>query len=97
MAYYTYAIRVPDDVYTPKEHTIDELDAMQIPMDRRDTCKDYFAEFKKCIAVQHQNNNRFKTWRKQGESHCGYYFDHWAWCREVKAATAGVSGRMNSI
>lgn len=53
MAYYTYAIRVPDDVFTPKEHTIDELDAMQIPMDRRDTCKNHYAEFKKCIAVQH--------------------------------------------
>ena len=51
MAYYTYEIRKPDDVYTPKEHTEDELDAMQIPMDRRDGCKNFYGEFKKCIAV----------------------------------------------
>ena len=97
MAFYTYAIRVPDDVYEPKEHTQDELDAMAVPLDRRDGCKNFYAEFKKCIAVQHQNNTRFKTWRTKGEDHCGYYFDHWAWCREVKAAEAGVSGRMNSL
>ena len=97
MAFYTYDIRKPDDVYEPKEHTIDELDAMGIPMHARDGCKNYYAEFKKCIAVQHQNNLRFKTWRKKGQDHCGYYFDHWSWCREVKAAEIGVSGRATSI
>ena len=51
MAFYTYDIRKPDDVYEPKEHTIDELDAMAIPMHARDGCKNYYAEFKKCIMV----------------------------------------------
>ena len=45
-----YIIVEPDDVYTPKEHTAEELDALHIPLDRRDeTCKNYYAEFKKCI------------------------------------------------
>ena len=43
----------PDDKYTPKVHCREELDALKIPVDRRDTCKDYYAEFKKCIHVQH--------------------------------------------
>ena len=44
---------VPDDVFTPKKHEPEELDALKIPMDRRDACKDNYAEFKKCIMVQH--------------------------------------------
>ena len=81
MAYFYYDARIPDDKFTPKEHTQDELDAMLIPMDRRDGCKDFYAEFKKCIAVQHQTNSSMMTWKKVGKSHCGYYFDHWNHCR----------------
>ena len=61
MAYFYYDARIPDDKFTPKEHTQDELDAMLIPMDRRDGCKDFYAEFKKCIAVQHQTNSSMMT------------------------------------
>ena len=53
MAFFYYHAAVPDDKFEPKEHTQDELDAMMIPMDRRDGCKNYYAEFKKCILVQH--------------------------------------------
>ena len=51
MAFFSYDIRTPDDTFEPKVHTQDELDAMQIPMDRRDNCKDFYATFKKCIMV----------------------------------------------
>jgi hypothetical protein len=51
MAFFYYDARVPTDSYAPKEHTIDELDAMLIPMDRRDGCKNFYADFKKCIMV----------------------------------------------
>ena len=44
---------VPDDIFHPKEHSKEELDAMLIPMDRRDGCANNYAEFKKCIMVQH--------------------------------------------
>ena len=81
MAYFYYDACIPDDKFTPKEHTQDELDAMLIPMDRRDGCKDFYAEFKKCIAVQHQTHSSMMTWKKVGKSHCGYYFDHWNHCR----------------
>ena len=64
MAFFYYDVRgkwnsknlhltVPTDKYAPKEHMIEELDALKIPQDRRDGCKDYYAEFKKCIMVQH--------------------------------------------
>ena len=53
MAHWYYDIRKPDDVFEPKVHVQDELDAMKIPMDRRDGCKDFYATFKKCIMVQH--------------------------------------------
>ena len=43
----------PDDEFVPKTHIREELDALKIPPDRRDSCKDYYAEFKKCIHVQH--------------------------------------------
>lgn len=51
MAYFYFDARIPDDVFEPRKHTQDELDAMLIPMDRRDGCKDFYAEFKKCIMV----------------------------------------------
>ena len=40
---------VPTDEFVPKEHLREELDSLLIPIDRRDGCKDYYAEFKKCI------------------------------------------------
>jgi hypothetical protein len=51
MSFFYYDARVPSDEYKPREHTQDELDAMLIPMDRRDACKNNYAEFKKCIMV----------------------------------------------
>lgn len=96
MSFFYYDARKPDDVFTPRQHTQDELDAMLIPMDRRDGCKDNYAEFKKCIMVQHQTKSVFK-WKQAGREHCGYYFDHWNQCREVQAANLGLSTRMNSI
>ena len=42
---------VPMDEFKPKEHSREEFDALLIPMDRRDGCGDYYAEFKKCIQV----------------------------------------------
>jgi len=56
---------------------------MQIPMDRRDGCKNFYATFKKCIMVNHQSNKSVFAWKKTGREHCGYYFDHWNECREV--------------
>jgi hypothetical protein len=53
MALYYYGVRTPDDVFEPRKHSQDELDAMRIPMDKRDRCKDLYAEFKTCILVQH--------------------------------------------
>ena len=97
MALFYYDIRRPDDKFEPKMHSADELDAMQIPMDRRDGCKDFYATFKKCIMVQHQTNNGVFAWKKTGREHCGYYFDHWNECREVQSANVGLSTRMNSI
>ena len=56
---------------------------MLIPMDRRDGCKDYYVEFKKCIMVQHQTKPVLK-WKYYDMEYCGYYFDHWNYCRELK-------------
>ena len=53
MAFFYYHVAIPDDVFKPKEHSQEELDALLIPIDRRDGCGDFYAEFKKCIAVQH--------------------------------------------
>ena len=83
MALWYYDIRVPNDKFEPREHTQDELDAMQIPVDRRDSCKDFYATFKKCIMVQHQTNQGIMKWKKTGRENCGYYFDHWNHCREI--------------
>ncbi len=51
MSFFYYDVRVPDDVYKPHVHCREELDALKIPMDRRDTCRDFYADFKKCIAI----------------------------------------------
>ena len=54
MALFYFQPRIPDDVYTPpKQHTQDELDALRVPMDKRDRCKDMYADFRKCITVVH--------------------------------------------
>lgn len=59
MSFFYYDARVPTDTYKPRQHTQDELDALLIPMDRRDGCADNYAEFKKCITVQHQTKGFF--------------------------------------
>lgn len=92
MSYFFFDARVPTDTFEPRKHTQDELDAMQIPLDRRDGCKDHYAEFKKCIMVQHQTKGAF-SWKSSGREHCGYYFDHWNWCREVRMAENGLQTR----
>ena len=97
MALFYYDIRKPDDKFVPKEHTQDELDAMQIPMDRRDGCKDFYATFKKCIMVTHQSSTNPMAWKKNGRENCGYYFDHWNQCREVQSATLGYSSTANTF
>jgi len=92
MSFFFYDARVPTDSYEPREHTQDELDGMLIPMDRRDTCGNYYAEFKKCILVQHQTKGVL-SWKSAGRDHCGYYFDHWNQCREVRQANVGLQSR----
>ena len=81
---------VPDDVYEPKTHVAQELDALKIPMDRRDGCKDFYADFKKCIMVQHQTKGVLK-WKRADQENCGYYFDHWNYCREKKSHELGMT------
>ncbi len=83
MAYFYYHGAIPDDVFKPKEHSQEELDALLIPMDRRDGCGDFYAEFKKCIAVQHQTRP-LRQWKHKDQEYCAYYFDHWNYCREKK-------------
>ena len=53
MSFFYYDIRVPDDKFEPREYCVDELDALLVAPDRRDSCVNYFAEFKQCISVQH--------------------------------------------
>ena len=83
MAFFYYQPHIPDDVFKPREHSKEELDAMLIPIDRRDGCMDYYAEFKKCILVQHQTRPA-RQWKRKDQEYCGYYFDHWNYCREKK-------------
>ena len=64
MAFFYYHAAIPADVFHPKEHSQEELDAMLIPMDKRDGCANYYAEFKKCILVQHQTRPAL-SWRKK--------------------------------
>ena len=97
MSFFYYDARIPDDKFEPRKHTQDELDALLIPMHKRDKCKDFYATFKKCIAVQHQTTTSPIKWKKLGRENCGYYFDHWNWCSEVRSADAGLSTRMNTI
>ena len=78
---YLFILTVPSDVYEPKKHVKEELDALKIPQDKRDSCKDYYAEFKKCIAVQHNTKMVF-NWKYADKDNCGYYFDHWNYCHE---------------
>lgn len=97
MSFFHYDARKPTDTYVPREHTQDELDSMLIGMDKRDGCKNFYAEFKKCIMVQHQTKSSIFSWKSQGREHCGYYFDHWNQCRERRSADLGLSGTINSI
>ena len=83
MAFYYFHAGIPDDVFKPKEHSREELDALLIPMDRRDGCADFYAEFKKCILVQHHTRPA-RQWKRKDQEYCGYYFDHWNYCREKK-------------
>ena len=53
MSYFYYDARIPSDKYTPKEHSNDELDALRVPIDKRDRCKNLYAEYKTCILVVH--------------------------------------------
>jgi len=76
MAFFYYDVRVPTDVFVPREHTTDELDALLVSPANRDSCKDNYAEFQKCIVVQHQTKS-ILNWKSAGRDHCGYYFDHW--------------------
>ena len=96
MSFFFYDARVPDDKFVPRQHTQEELDAMLIPMDRRDSCGNHYAEFKKCIMVQHQTKSVF-SWKRAAADNCGYYFDHWNYCREVRSAELGLGSRMNTI
>ena len=96
MSFFYYDVREPDDHFTPKKHRREELDALKIPLDRRDTCSDYYAEFKKCIAVQHNTKGVMK-WKHADQAYCGYYFDHWNYCREKKAHELGMSTQMTGV
>ncbi len=63
MSFFYYDVRVPDDKYQPKKHSIEELDALKLSQDKRDTCRDYYAEFRKCTMVQHQTKSVLK-WKR---------------------------------
>ena len=41
----------PTDEYVPHQHQQEELDALKVPLDRRDRCGDFYGDFKKCIMV----------------------------------------------
>ena len=97
MAYFHYLPRKPDDEFTPGEFTQDQMDAMQIPMDRRDKCGNYYVEFKKCIMVTHQNNNGVLKWKRTAKANCGYYQDHWNFCREKFFTEIGLSTRATGL
>ena len=96
MAFFYYDIRVPTDEFKPRSFSVDELDALLMNPGVRDSCVDYHAEFKSCVAVQHQTKGLAK-WKSSVRDHCGYYFDHWHHCRERQAAEVGLSTRMNGI
>mmetsp|Transcript_2538 Transcript_2538/g.4260 ORF Transcript_2538/g.4260 Transcript_2538/m.4260 type:complete len:97 (-) Transcript_2538:46-336(-) len=96
MSFFYYDPRVPDDVFEPKKHIQEELDALKVPMDKRDSCADNYAEFKKCIAVQHSTKSVF-SWKKADKEHCAYYFDHWNYCRELNNVKLGLVSTLNSV
>ncbi|CDW80558.1 UNKNOWN [Stylonychia lemnae] len=89
MALFYYASHPPTDVFVPKEHTREELDALLVAPDKRDSCANNFAEFKKCILVQHQTK-RITQWKHADQEYCGYYFDHWNYCRQLKFTELGL-------
>ena len=91
-----FVFTAPDDEFTPRKHIQEELDALKIPLDRRDRCKDYYAEFKKCIMVQHQTNS-LRKWKTADKENCGYYFDHWNFCRESNSHALGMSNTTSGI
>ena len=84
------------DTYVPKKHMQEELDALKISQDRRDSCGNHYAEFKKCIMVQHQTHSVF-SWKHADKENCGYYFDHWNYCRETNAQMLGMTATLNSV
>ena len=81
--------------YKPKEHVAEELDALKIPQDRRDACKNHYAEFKKCIMVTHQTHSLL-SWKRADQRECGYYFDHWNICRESNAHNLGMTSTLTN-
>ena len=86
----------PADKFEPRQHCAEELDALKIPQDRRDvTCRDYYAEFKKCVMVQHQTRTALK-WKTADKNECGYYFDHWNHCREVNSHNLGMQSTLTN-
>ena len=95
MSFFTYDVRVPDDTLKlpEREYTPDEIDAMLVPLDKRDRCVNNYVEFKKCIMTTHQHTNPW-SWVKHDRSRCGYYFDHWNHCRELMYSDIGYSTSM---
>ena len=87
---------MPNDTYEPKKHENEELDALKIPLQYRDGCGDYYAEYKKCIGVVHQTRSSLQ-WKRAEKDNCLYYLDHWAYCREKKCHTLGMSVNMNGL
>ena len=55
MAFFTYDTRMPDDEFKhpAREYSADEVDAMLVPMDKRDRCVNQYIEFKRCILTTH--------------------------------------------
>ena len=95
MSFFFYGPRIPDDHFTPKTHSQDELDSLRVPPDKRDRCKDYFAEFKTCVTVVHQTTKKKSEWFTKDAEHCGYYFDHWNYCREKTSIELGLGNNVN--
>ncbi len=87
---------MPSDTYTPKKHAPEEMDALKIPPEKRDGCVDLYCDFKKCIGVQHNTRSALK-WKSADKEYCGYYFDHWNFCREKKFHELGMSTTINGL
>ncbi|CAI2383294.1 unnamed protein product [Moneuplotes crassus] len=96
MAYFSYKSYIPSDhdTYKPKEFTELELDSLKISHGERDSCKNYLAEHKQCMITIHQTTKglfKVNTLKKKQKSHCGYYLDHWFYCRELMFTNAGLT------